>query len=316
MPFLRDDTFSRRTPGTRQRRAASGTLGLVLLLAAVALLALSRLEHPVIRQARLAIAELTAPVLKALAGPFAPVRQLTHDLTSWTAGSEELLRLRAEVQQLKGWEARAMELERRLADLAALAKVVDEARTSFVTARVIADANGPFARSVLVNAGQDQGVKDGYPAISADGVIGRVLEAGPRAARILLLTDLNSRVPVLIGENGVRGILIGDNTPRPRLAHMPADTRPAPGERIVTSGVGGLFPRGMRVATVAQEEGGVIRVELDARLDDLDHVSILFHETPMTDLAGEGRRLAPAAQARERALARRAAGGQPAEEKQ
>lgn len=316
MPFLRDDTFSRRRQGTRPRRSSSGTLGLVLLLAAVALLALSRLEHPLIRQARLAIAELTAPVLKALAGPFAPVRHLAHDLTSWTAKSEELTRLRAEVQQLKSWEARAMELERRLADLGALAKVVDEARTGFVTARVIADANGPFARSVLVNAGQDQGVKDGYPAISADGVIGRVLEAGPRAARILLLTDLNSRVPVLIGESGVRAILTGDNTPRPRLAHMPPDARPAAGERIVTSGVGGLFPRGMRIATVAPEEGGVIRVDLDARLDDLDHVSILFHETPMTDLAGEGRRLAPAAQARERALARRATGAQPTEEKQ
>lgn len=317
MPFLREDTFIRRAPGREEPRRRLGTTGFVLLLVAGALLALSRIDHPVIRQARLAIAELVAPALKLVAGPLAPLRNATQEITSWTARREELARLRAEVQELRGWEARARELERRLADLAALARVVDEAKIRFVTARVIADANGPFARSVLVSAGQEQGLKDGYPVISADGLVGRVLESGPSAARVLLLTDLNSRVPVLIGEAGLRGILVGDNGPRPRLAHLPPDARPAPGDRVVTSGVGGLFPRGLRIGTVAADDGGVFRIEIDARLDELDHVSILFHDTAVTDVANEGRRLTPAARARERALARRAAGGGTAgEEKQ
>lgn len=319
MPFLREDNFARRLPGREPpARRRLGTIGFVLLLVAVALLALSRIDHPLIRQTRLAIAELVAPALQLVAGPLAPIRETIQNLGTWSSRPAELERLRAEVQALKGWEARAQELERRLADLAALAKVVDEAKTRFATVRVIADANGPFARSVLVGAGKDHGLRDGYPVISADGLVGRVLESGARTARVLLLTDLNSRVPVLVGDGDVRAILIGDNSGRPRLAHLPADFRPAPGDRVVTSGVGGLFPRGLRIgAVVAIDEGGASRVDVDARLDELDHVSVLFHDTAVTDVASEVRGPGAAVRARERALARRAAGGQaPAEDRQ
>ena len=145
-------------------------------------------------------------------------------------------------------------------------------------------------------------------------MIGRVLETGAKAARVLLLTDLNSRVPILIGERGTRGVLIGDNGAKPTIAHLPEHAEIASGDEVVTSGVGGLFPRGIRIGSVV-EEGGAFRVTLHARMDELDHVSVLFFESPALDLAGEEPRRPSASPAEKRSGLRRSAAGSSGEAK-
>ena len=305
MRLLKDDVFTRRRlqPGSGPRRGVSlFVLGFVSL----GLLAMSRIEHPAAQSARRTLAELVSPGLQAVAVPLAPLRRLGRQIATYATAVEDIDRLRDEVQKLKGWEARAHELERRLADLGALARVIDEPGFDFITGRVIADAKGPFARSVLLNAGREHGLKGGHPVVNADGLVGRVLETGVRSARVLLLSDLNSRVPVLIGDAGTRGVLIGDNSDRPKLLHLPDNARAANGDEVVTSGVGGLFPRGLRIGTVV-ENAGRLKVELHARLSELDHVSVLFFETPALELAGEEPRKPQPTPAERRGAARRAA---------
>src|SRR5436853_3534251 len=99
-------------------------------------------------------------------------------------------------------------------ELRDLAKLVPEPAISFVTARVIADSGGAYARNVMVNAGRDNGVTRGQAAITGEGLVGRVAEVGSRAARVLLITDLDSRVPVIVDGTGQRAILAGDNSAR------------------------------------------------------------------------------------------------------
>jgi rod shape-determining protein MreC len=194
-----------------------------------------------------------------------------------------LEKLKAENQRLAGWEARAFELERRLADLSAIAHAVQEGRFEHRTGRIITDAGGPFARSALLSFGRNEGLRVGHPVISADGVVGRIQEIGEKSSRILLLTDLSSRVPVLVGDLGINAILMGDNGEAPRLAHLPAGLSLKSGDRVVTSGVGGIFPRGLRIGTVTETPTGY-HVELHARLSDLDHVSVLLFDSPALDL--------------------------------
>lgn len=308
MRVLKQDVFSRRQPGAKERRR-SGVALFALGLVSLALLILSRIEHPAIRQVRVHAAEVLAPVLAAIAVPLWPIRRLGQQLATYAATADELDRMRAELQAAKSWEARARELERRLADLGQVARVIKEPGLDFITGRIIADATGPFARSVLLNGGREAGLKGGFPVISGDGLVGRVLETGTRASRILLLTDINSRVPVLVGSSGLRAILVGDNTRRPLLAHLADDARVAAGDEIVTSGVGGLFPRGLRIGTVASDDDRR-RVELHARFDQLDHVSVLFYESPALEIAGETPRRSASEPAQRRALSRRGAGEQ------
>ena len=303
MRILKDDVFSRR-PLRQALVSRRGVSLFILIFVSLGLLALSRIGHPAVQNTRQALAEFVSPGLQAIGLPLAPIRQLASKIASYTTAAEEINTLRDEVQKLKGWEARAHELERRLADLGALARVVDEPGIDFITGRVIADAKGPFARSVLLNAGRELGLKGGYPVVSGDGLIGRVIETGARSARVLLLTDLNSRIPVLIGSGGTRGVLIGDNGARPRLAHLPEHAQTSKGDEVVTSGVGGLFPRGLRIGEVV-EEAGVLRVAPHARLDDLDHVSVLFYQSPALELASEEPRKPAISPADKRGNARR-----------
>lgn len=300
MKALHDDTFARKPQGYRRRRS-SGVLIFSLATLSVALLVLSRIDAPLVTVARRSLAELVGPVLDRVTTNLAPIRALRERYAAMTVAADELERLKAENQRLAGWEARAQELERRIADLQALARVVDEPAIKYVTGRVVADAGGPFARSVLLNAGRDEGLRGGYPVISADGVVGRVLETGPQFSRVLLLTDLNSRIPVLVGNDDAKAILLGDNGPVARLAHVAPSVLIKSGDRVVTSGVGGLFPRGLRVGTVVETPAGMT-VEPFARLDNLDYVSVLFYQSPALDLVREDAR-PPAQTGRRRTLA-------------
>jgi len=284
---LNDDTYSCRG-AVRRAPGRFSALLFVLLFAAVALLALSRLQHAYVTDLRLRLTEAMLPALHAASVTLQPFRRLGRQATAYFDQFAELDRLRAENQRLKSWEWRAQELERRMSALAQLARVVEEPALHFITARVVTDASGPFVRSAMLRGGRDQGVRSGYPVISADGLVGRIVESGARASRVLLFTDLNSRIPVLVGPAQVRAIIVGDNGPYPRLAYLSPNSRIEPGDEVYTSGVGGLYPRGLRIGTAA-EEAGSYRVVPHARLDELDFVSVLFFDTPTSELVEDDR---------------------------
>jgi rod shape-determining protein MreC len=127
-------------------------------------------------------------------------------------------------------------------------------------------------------------VKAGYPVINAEGLVGRVVDVGPNSSRVLLASDVNSRIPVSIGPNATRAILIGDNGPDPRLLYLPDGAKIAVGDDVATSGVAGLFPPGLRIGTVTGDPNEA-RVLLRANLDRLAYVSVLFFNGPSRALA-------------------------------
>jgi rod shape-determining protein MreC len=266
------------------RRVRFRTVLPVLLILSAGLLVLSRLEHSAVREVRWHIAELMTPVLSAILVPLEPLRWVGQHVTKLADLTRELDDLKDENQRLRSWEWRAHELERKVGELTALSKVVRETPLEFVTVRVIANSSGAFVRSAMINAGTDQRLKSGYPVLSGDGLVGRVLETGRSAARVLFLTDLNSRIPVLVGRDGVRAVLVGDNGPSPRLAYALSGAHIAPGDEVATSGIGGLFPRGLRIGVVVETARG-LRVRPHANLDRVEYLSILFYEAPSPDLA-------------------------------
>jgi rod shape-determining protein MreC len=245
---------------------------------------LSRLQHSYIKEVRARFENAIAPVLTAAVVPLTPLRRLAARVTAYTDLYGELDRLKEENQRMKGWEWKARELERKYSQLGRLARVIEEPGFEQVGARVVADSRGPFVRSAMIGVGRDQGLKPGFPVISADGLVGRLTESGRGAARILLLTDINSRIPVFVGRNGVRALMVGDNGAAPKLTYAPNTGGIEVGDEVSTSGVGGLFPRGLRIGTVV-DQGGKLVVAPHARLDELDFVSVLLFENPTLELA-------------------------------
>lgn len=255
----------------------------VLIFLSVALLGLSKLEHRLIKDMRWRIAELVTPALSAALGPLSSIRWAGQHVTDYFSLVEELDRLRDENQRLRGWEWRSKELERKLADLSALARAVESRPVPFVTARVVANSSGAFVRSAMINAGTDQSIKSGYPALNGDGLVGRIVETGGGAARVLLLTDQSSRIPVHVGARGINAIVAGDNGAMPKLINYPAEAGIAAGDEVATSGIGGLFPRGLRIGVVEGEKGSY-RVRPHANLDTIEFLSVLFYESPTLGL--------------------------------
>lgn len=255
----------------------------ILLLVSLALLVLSRLEHRLIDQVRWQITEFMTPVLNTVLVPFEPMQWMKQQAKDHWQMRKRVARLAEENVRLLSWEWRALELQRKVDQLSGLARVVAEFDYKFVTARVMANSSGAFVRSVLINAGRQQRIRPGYPVVNGEGLVGRIVDAGTSAARVLLLTDLNSRVPVRVGAKGIRAILMGDNGASLKLDYLPADVRVSPGDVVATSGAGGVFPAGLKVGEVIMERQGQ-RVRPAARLDQLDYLSVLFYTSPRLEI--------------------------------
>jgi rod shape-determining protein MreC len=184
-------------------------------------------------------------------------------------------KLQQDKDRLLQWQSVARMLQAENQALRAQLNYVPGPDASYISARVIADTGGAFAHSVLLNIGHQPGVEKGHAVVTGDGLIGRVEGVGSRATRVLLISDLNSRIPVLIEATRARAILAGNNSNRPRLIHLSPGVTVSPGDRIVTSGHGGVFPVGLPIGLVdAVNEEGISVLPFVPR-DRLEYVRIL-----------------------------------------
>ena len=266
---------------TRKKNPIVGWLLFTLYFLCLTLLIFSRLENDQIREARGLLTDLVSPVLQAASQPAIYARRSKEQLVDYLDLFQELDRLKEENQKLKHWQSQAQQLERRLEQMRALLRAVDEPALKYTTGHVIADARGPFARSVLLNVGRRHGVRNGYAVINGDGFVGRVVHSGDSASRAILISDLNSRIPVVIGPAAVRGVLVGDNSARPRLEFLPNSKAVYEGDEVLTSGHGGMLPRGLRIGVVVPDSGKGYRVRSHAALSELEYVSVLFFDAPV-----------------------------------
>ena len=256
------------------RQALSRLTLPVLLAAAFGLALLGKADAMLAERARMALADALAPVFAVVARPFHAVRDLGAQAEALLALRSENARLRADNEALRNWQAVALALDAENTTLKANLRWVPDPAPSFVTARVVADAGGVYARAVLLSVGPNHGVAKGQIALDERGLVGRVTELGNRSARVLLLTDMNSRVPVILENSRARAIMVGSNGSRPRLMHWPEGVIPVDGERVVTSAEANAFPAGLPVGVVRYSASSAPEVEPAARLDRLEVVRI------------------------------------------
>lgn len=253
---------------------------LLLISAALMLLILGRSDNEAVSRFRTTVTDLLAPALTVMSEPVHHVNQLVQAGEDLWYTYRDNARLREDIARLSSWQQIARKLEQENAVLRAQLNLRPEPQPFFITARVIADTGGAFVRTLLVNAGSRDGVLPGQAALAGDGLIGRITSVGARSSRLLLLSDLNSRVPVVVEGSRIRGVLAGDNTERPRLIYLPATAQVGPGDRIVTSGHGGVFPPGLPIGIVSRAEKGDIRVQPFVDWDRLEYATLLRYELP------------------------------------
>ena len=271
----------------------------VLVLLSVMMIILGKVDQVVFEPLRISVSDSAAPMLDALSRPIAATGNLINYVYRLIDLYQENAALEEENIRLLHWQQAALTLATENAQLHSLLKLAPEAALSYVTARVIADSGGAYVRNLMVNAGSDAGVVRGQAAITGTGLVGRVVEVGTRAARILLVTDLNSHIPVVIERSLQRAILSGDNSERPLLQYLDPASAMTVGDRIITSGEGGVFPPNLPVGVVAALDGEVPRVDPYVELSQVEYLRIVDYglasglPNPASDVPRSARRVAP-----------------------
>ena len=234
-----------------------------------------KMEPAAFERARAQVTDAIAPILDAVSRPLDYIHDVVGEGKSLLALREENARLRIAQDHLLQWQAIARKLETENRALRDLLNFVPAVGTETVSGRVIGDSGGAFARTMILSAGSREGIRKGQAVITGAGLIGRVQEVGLRSSRLLLLADLNSRVPVVIESSRVRGVVAGTNGETLRLVYLPPDVVVAPGDRIVTSGHGGALPPGIPVGIVAAVGEAGIEVEPFVDPARLEFVQVL-----------------------------------------
>ena len=233
---------------------------LLMVIAALSMMVMSHAENSATSRLRLAVTDIFTPVISAVSAPL----DALAGAGNWVS---EMGNLRAENIALKNanvlllkWQEAAKNMQAENASLRELLKVVPDKKPSYITAKIVADVGGVYGHSALVNGGKNQGIKKEQPVVNERGLVGRIVDVGENSAHALLLNDINSRVPV-VGETAQeKAILVGNNNSLPSLSFLPADSTIKVGERIITSGDGGVFPRGIAIGMVESVENGIVRV--------------------------------------------------------
>jgi rod shape-determining protein MreC len=265
-----------------------------LLLLALGILLAGRSDLAALQRLRATLLDWVAPLAEAVSRPIETGRAAVAEIGDYLALKLTVDQLRAENLELKGWEDRARQLEAENQALRSLLLVPADMSTHYVTARVVADASSGYVRGVIVLAGSASGVAKGQAAIAQAGLAGRVLEVGKRASRVLLLTDINSRVPVMVERTRDQVVLAGNNTDQPEIRYLTRGADIKVGDRLVTSGAGGAFPPGLPVGEVVSVGESGVAVSTFADLGRLEFVKLVNYGLP--GVLAEEFALAPGAQ--------------------
>jgi len=256
-----------------------GVAVVVAIVAAVALLLSDRRET--LQSGWISVGRATAevaasPVGQAISAPGRWAGQATQFVKDYFFAVSENRRLRAENAELRQWKANAVALEDTNARYRSLLGFRTNPPIPMASAHVILDSHGPFADTRLADAGKEKGIEVGNPVMNERGLVGRVIGVAHGASRVLLLTDVASRTPVLIDRTDARAILTGDASTTPKLEYLRGMDPIKEGDRILTSGDGGIIPRGLPVGTAVKGLDGSWRVRLDADESAIDFVRILL----------------------------------------
>lgn len=248
-----------------------------LFAASIVLMLLDKNQSLVLEYSSGAAYNVAAPLVGVLVWPAKVVTRSYEHVKGWMHLSADNNRLRQENENLRRLQDRykSLEIENKL--LVDLLNYVPLPKANFVSAKMVAEETGAFGHAMAAYIG-DKKVNKGDIVLSDNGVVGRIDKKIGKYAKVILLTDISSKIPVVIENSRVRGVLSGDNTTMPKLIFTPLDAEVNVGDRLVTSGVSGVFPAGLPVGYVVSVVKNDIKVKLFASLEKLEYVRIVNYD--------------------------------------
>ncbi len=248
------------------RRGPAPLARLFVFVALCLALLVADLRFRYLEVLRNALSVVTYPLQMAASTPADVVRNATRyfgTLVDVQLENADLRRLQLDAgERLLRFE----QLEQENLHLRELMQMSERVQTKSIAADILYNAPDPFARKVILDRGTQQGVEAGLAVVDANGVIGQVTRVHPVQSEVTLLTDRNQSIPVSVVRNGVRGVLYGVGRGMLEMRHVLAEVDIQPGDRLVTSGLDGIFVPGLPVATVTRvdrDQDAFARIECE-----------------------------------------------------
>lgn len=259
----------------------------ILFLSAFVMMLINKTDTVIIEKTSSMATDVVSPLIDVLVVPARTLAGVFDYFRDLSKIYDDNRKLRAENNRLQivSDKVRALEIENKL--LAKLLNYTPPPNAKFVTARVIVEEGDAFSHSIIAYTGRDSGVKKGQVVMSDNGVIGRVDKPGKMYSKIILITDINSKIPVMVERTRVRGILSGDNTTVPKMIFIPLSAKLTVGDRIITSGVAGVFPPGLPIGKISSIEKNSVKIKTFGNLDRLEYVKIIDYGLDGEESASE-----------------------------
>lgn len=257
------------------RKLAKKFALVLLFFSAFILMLINKTDTILIEKTSSVVTDVLSPVIDVFVVPAKAVAGVYDYFKELKQIRADNKKLRDENRYLMGIldRAKALEIENNL--LANMLNYTPPPEAKYVTARVIAEEGDAFSHSLIAYTGHINKVKKGQVALSDKGVVGRIDKVGEMYSKIILITDINSKIPVMVERTRVRGILSGDNTPYPKMIFIPLEAELSVGDRIVTSGVAGVFPAGLPIGRISSIEKNNVKVTTFSNLDRLEYIKLV-----------------------------------------
>ncbi len=252
-----------------------------------------RIDNPRAELIRIAVIDKIVPNLDWAITPATKVSQMAQNFQNYKRLYDQNQELRNELQKMRSWREAALQLEQENARLLDLNKVKLNPKLNYVSGKILVDSGNIFRQSAIINLGSLDGIVEGWAAMDGLGLVGRISGVGKKTSRVLFLTDTSSNVPVLIKPSNQRAILSGDNSIQPNLLFIENNKQIQPGDRILTSGDGGVFPANLLIGQVSLNNLNQFKAQLSANFSGLEYLRIIRH-SPNATINQPSRLIGPA----------------------
>lgn len=231
------------------KATAQGFSTTLLIILSIFLLILGKIDENSLRIVKSYFIDVSSTALKVLGKPLDSISNSLVEINSLINIYSINKKLRQENQSLYKWKDLANQLKIENEDLKKQLNAVNKIPYQIKTAELISNSAASYIKTITINIGTKEGVKIGNPVINNWGMIGRIIEAGKFASRVLLTVDINSQIPVYFEATKERAILVGKNSDLLELKFFNSRVNLIDEDRLLTSGEGGLLPRGISVGT-------------------------------------------------------------------
>ncbi len=215
------------------------------------------------------------PVVKFAAFPFNSIINLLINFQELIDAKKENTALKAENEKMRALYVTALNLNNENQELKNLLKFVIPKSAHYVVAKISGRSHGLFNQSLFINAGTNRNVVEGSIVTGAIGMIGRVVDVGEDKSRLMMVTDPNSRIPVIASKARARGVLVGVNNNLMEMLYLSKNHQIKVGDMIFTSGDGDILQPGILIGVVRKVDKSYVGVEMIEDINNADIVTVM-----------------------------------------